>query len=91
MRSPTKTIANCREPVVLPFFAGGAVMVELLHTTDPVRLSWIQALLADAGIEAVILDEGAGSLWGTAIARRIMVDDADLAQAKRILAQAEQA
>jgi hypothetical protein len=46
--------------------------------------------LADAGIAAVILDEGAGSLWGTAIARRIMVDDADLAQAKRILAQAEQ-
>lgn len=64
-------------------------MVELLHTTDPVRLSWLRALLADAGIEAVILDEGAGSLWGSAIARRIMVDEDDLAQARRILAQAE--
>ena len=27
-------------------------MIELLRTTDPVRLSWLVALLADAGIEA---------------------------------------
>jgi hypothetical protein len=31
-------------------------MKELLRTTDPVLLSWLIALLADAGIEAIVLD-----------------------------------
>ena len=64
-------------------------MVELVATSDAVRMSWLRAVLADAGIETEIWDAGAGSLWGSAIDQRLMVDDDDLAQAKRILAAAE--
>ena len=35
-------------------------MIELLRITDPVRLSWLVALLADAGIEAIVLDLNRG-------------------------------
>jgi hypothetical protein len=66
-------------------------MVELVATSDLVRLSWLRAVLADAGIETEVWDAGAGSLWGSAIDRRLMVDDADLAQARRVLAAAEPA
>ena len=66
-------------------------MVELVATSDAVRLSWLRAVLADAGIETQVWDAGAGSLWGSAINQRLMVDEADLAQAKRILAGAEPA
>jgi hypothetical protein len=54
-------------------------------------LSWLRAVLADAGIENEVWDVGAGSLWGSAISQRLMVDDADLAQAKRLIASAEPA
>ncbi len=64
-------------------------MVELVATSDAVRLSWLRAVLADAGIETQVWDAGAGSLWGSAINQRLMVDQADLAQAKRLLAAAE--
>ena len=66
-------------------------MVELVATSDAVRLSWLRAVLSDAGIETQVWDAGAGSLWGSAINQRLMVDEADLAQAKRILAGAEPA
>ena len=66
-------------------------MVELVATSDAVRLSWLRAVLADAGIETQVWDAGAGSLWGSAIDQRLMVEEADLAQAKRILAVAEPA
>ena len=32
-------------------------MKELLRTNDPVRLSFVEALLAAAGIESVVLDQ----------------------------------
>jgi Putative prokaryotic signal transducing protein len=64
---------------------------ELLSTSDAVRLSFLRAVLTDAGIETVVLDAGAGSLWGAAIWPRLMVDEDDLAQAKRVIAQAESA
>lgn len=65
-------------------------MRELLRTTDPVRLSWLTALLADAGIEAVVLDTHTSILEGSigAIPRRLMVDDDDHAQASRVLREA---
>lgn len=64
-------------------------MVELLKTTDRVRLSFLAAVLADAGVESDIFDQGAGALWGQAIAPRLMVAEEDLARAKRIVAEAE--
>ena len=64
-------------------------MIELLNTSDVVRLSYLQAILRVAGIETVVLDAGAGSLWGSAVAQRLMVADEDLNQAKRVIASAE--
>jgi hypothetical protein len=64
-------------------------MVELIATSNPVRLSFLRAVLTDAGIESAVFDAGAGSLWGTAIKSRLMVEEDDLAQAKRIVADAE--
>ncbi len=62
-------------------------MKELLRTTDPVRLSWLTALLADAGIPAIVLDTHTSILEGSisAIQRRLMVADEDLQQARRVL------
>lgn len=68
-------------------------MTELLRTTDPVRLSWLVALLADAGIDAIVLDSYTSILEGSigAIPRRLMVDTEDAAQAIRILREAGEA
>ena len=68
-------------------------MREILRTTDIVRLSWLTALLADAGIEAVVLDHHTSVLEGSigAIPRRLMVAADDAAQALRILREAGEA
>ncbi|MFP5512899.1 MAG: DUF2007 domain-containing protein [Alphaproteobacteria bacterium] len=68
-------------------------MIELLRITDPVRLSWLVALLADAGIEAIVLDTHTSILEGSigAIPRRLMVDADDAVQAIRILREAGEA
>ena len=68
-------------------------MTELLRTTDPVRLSWLVALLADAGIEAIVQDSYTSILEGSigAIPRRLMVGTEDAAQAVRILREAGEA
>ncbi|WP_022729976.1 putative signal transducing protein [Fodinicurvata sediminis] len=68
-------------------------MRELLRTNDLVRLSWVQAYLADAGIEAVTFDNHASVLEGSivAITRRLMVIDDDFEQACTLLAEADAA
>ncbi|MGQ9365558.1 DUF2007 domain-containing protein [Azospirillum sp. ST 5-10] len=65
-------------------------MREILRTTDAVRLSWLTALLADAGVAAVVLDTHTSVLEGSigAIPRRLMVLAEDEALARRVLAQA---
>jgi hypothetical protein len=62
-------------------------MKELLRTTDPVLLSWLIALLADAGIEAIVLDTHTSIIEGSigAIPRRVMVVDDDFQSARRLL------
>jgi hypothetical protein len=66
-------------------------MKELLRTNDLVRLSWIEALLADAGIVSLVLDEHTSLVEGSigAIQRRVMVDERDHARAKRLIAEAD--
>ena len=54
-------------------------MVELIKSCDRIRVSFLQAVLADAGIDSFLADVGAASLWGSAIPTRIMVDEADTA------------
>lgn len=62
-------------------------MKELLRTNDAVLLSWAQAALADAGIDAVVLDTHTSILEGSiaAIQQRLMVTDGDYAEAVRHL------
>lgn len=65
-------------------------MRELVRTNDLVKLSWLQALLRDAGIEPLVLDSHASVLEGSAIAipRRLVVVEEDYGAARRLLEQA---
>jgi hypothetical protein len=65
-------------------------MKELLRTNNPVRLSWLQALLSDSGIDTLVLDHHTSLVEGNigAIPRRSMVADGDLARARALLVQA---
>jgi hypothetical protein len=65
-------------------------MREVLRSNDAVRLSWLTALLADAGIAAVLFDAHMSIVEGSigALQRRLMVEDADHARALRVLAEA---
>ena len=62
----------------------------LATSNDPVRLSFLTALLADAGIAAVVLDAHTSAMEGSigAIPRRLMVATEDEARARRVLAEA---
>jgi len=66
-------------------------MKELLRTNDLVRLSWIEALLADAGIEYLVLDQHTSLVEGSigAIQRRLMVDERDHSRAQSLVTQAD--
>ncbi len=59
-------------------------------TNDPVRLSFLTAVLRDAGIEPLVLDQQMSVLEGSigAIPRRVMVADADASRARRVLRDA---
>jgi hypothetical protein len=62
-------------------------MQELLRSNNLVRLSFLTALLADAGIEAIIFDAHTSVAEGSisAIPRRLMVADEDFSRARRVL------
>lgn len=65
-------------------------MKEILRTNDPVRISWLTALLAERDIEAVVFDTHAAIAEGSIpmIYRRLMVSDSDFTAATRVLASA---
>ncbi len=62
-------------------------MRELTRSNDPIRLSWLESLLADQGIEVIIFDAHTSVIEGSinAIARRIMVVDDDFIRACSVL------
>lgn len=66
-------------------------MLELLRTNDIVRLSFLQSILAEAGIETVVLDQHMSILEGSAAAipRRLMVAAEDEREARALLAAVE--
>ena len=68
-------------------------MYTLVQSNDPVRLSFLVALLRDAGIEAMVLDVYASAVDGSigAIPRRIVVASEDADQARRVLREAGEA
>jgi len=53
-----------------------------------VKLSAAQALLAGERVESAVFDTAAGGLWRAIIPMRLMIDDADLNRARRILRMA---
>ena len=60
------------------------------ESTDPVRISFLLALLGDAGISCIVLDAHISALEGGigAFPRRLAVAAEDLAQARRVLLDA---
>lgn len=66
-------------------------MKELVRANDPVLISFVTALLNDAGIEHVVLDQNMSIMEGSigAIPRRVLVAEDDLAAARRVLEAAE--
>jgi hypothetical protein len=65
-------------------------MKELLRTNDPVRLSFLQALLRDAGIDSLVLDHHMSLVEGSigAIPRRLMVAERNYRHARWVLSAA---
>ncbi len=62
-------------------------MRDILRSNDLVELSWAQAVLRDAGIEAVMLDSHTSVLEGSLgiLPRRLVVLDEDFASALGLL------
>lgn len=67
-------------------------MKELIRSNDPVRLSFLTALLADSGMGALILDTHSSIMQGSIdiLEQRLMVTDDDLDRARALLIEAEQ-
>ena len=65
-------------------------MKELLRTNDVVKLSWLEALLADAGIESLVLDQHTSIVEGSIgiLPRRLVVSDDDYLRARLVLREA---
>ena len=59
-------------------------MLELLRLNDPVRLSFLEALLRDGSVESFVLDHHMSVLEGSAVVipRRLMVRDEDATLAR---------
>ena len=62
-------------------------------TTDPVRLSFLRALLTDAGIVSVVLDAHISAMEGGigAFPRRLAVASMDEGRARAVLTEAGEA
>lgn len=62
-------------------------------TTDPVRLSFLRALLADAGINSIVLDAHISAMEGGigAFPRRLAVVTGDETRARAVLREAGEA
>lgn len=65
-------------------------MIELIRTNDLVLISFIEALLKDAGIAHFVADSNMSTVEGTlgVLQRRIMVDETAETEARTLLADA---
>ncbi|MBX3571531.1 MAG: DUF2007 domain-containing protein [Mesorhizobium sp.] len=65
-------------------------MIELVRTNDPVVISFIEALLRDAGIVHFVADQNMSVAEGSLgiLARRVMVDEERLEEARVLLSDA---
>jgi hypothetical protein len=83
---PQRPVKSAR-PDALRIPVTRRLMKELLRTNDVVRLSWLQALLGDSGIDSLILDHHTSLVEGSigAIPRRLMVAERDYRRACALL------
>ena len=67
-------------------------MTTIIRTTNIVRLSFLQALLRDAGIHVEVFDSNISALEAGigAFPRRLVVNDEWAGVARRVLEQAEE-
>ncbi|MEX0923428.1 MAG: DUF2007 domain-containing protein [Rhodovibrionaceae bacterium] len=67
-------------------------MKELLRSNDLIRISWVEAVLREAGIEVLVLDAHASVLEGSGVAipRRVMVADEAHGRAEAALRRGEE-
>jgi hypothetical protein len=72
---------------------GQSVVKPVLRTNNLVELSWAQAVLAEAGVDAFVFDAHNSIAEGSigAIPRRLMVEDVDESRAEWILRTARAA
>jgi hypothetical protein len=66
-------------------------MEELIRTNDLVLISYVEALLRDAGIEPLVVDQNMSVIEGTlgVLPRRVMVSSDDVDRARRLLEDAD--
>ncbi|MEZ5952800.1 MAG: DUF2007 domain-containing protein [Hyphomonas sp.] len=66
-------------------------MEEVFRTNDPIKLSFVEHLLQEAGIEYFVADRHISAVEGNigAFPRRVMVPEADRARAETVLAEVE--
>jgi hypothetical protein len=60
-------------------------VIAILTTTDPVKLSAAQALLAGENVASEVFDTAAGGTWTAIIPVRLMIDEADAPRARSAL------
>ena len=65
-------------------------MIELIRSNDPVLISFVEALLRDAGLRFFVADQNMSVIEGSLgiLPRRVMVAEDEAAQARRLLAEA---
>jgi len=65
-------------------------MKELVRTNDAVVISYIEALLRDAGIQFLVADQNMSVMDGSLgiLPRRVLVEEERIAEARSILAAA---
>lgn len=65
-------------------------MIELIRTNDQVVISFVEALMRDAGITVLVADQNMSIMDGSigVLPRRILVGDDDAEEARRILTDA---
>ena len=68
----------------------GHMMIELIRTNDAVVISFVESLMRDAGIGFFVADQNMSVVEGSLgiLPRRIMVEKAREAEARRILEDA---
>jgi hypothetical protein len=65
-------------------------MIEIVRTNDLVLISFVEALMRDAGIDFMVADQNMSILEGSigVLPRRVLVADDEAARARRILVDA---